>query len=34
MMTRIYAYSFENKDKLKEYLQFLEDAKKRDHRIL
>ncbi len=34
MMTRIYAYAFENKEKLKEYLNFLEEAKKRDHRIL
>ncbi len=34
MMTRIYGYAFENKDKLKEYLNFLEEAQKRDHRIL
>jgi threonyl-tRNA synthetase len=34
MMTRIYAYAFETKEELKEYLNFLEEAKKRDHRIL
>ncbi len=34
MMTRIYAYAFEKKDELKEYLAFLEEAKKRDHRVL
>lgn len=34
MMTRIYAYSFENRDKLKDYMNFLEEARKRDHRVL
>ncbi len=34
MMTRIYWYAFLNKDELKEYMNFLEDAKKRDHRLL
>ena len=34
MLTRIYGYAFENEEKLQEYLQFLEEAKKRDHRIL
>ncbi len=32
MLTRIYAYAFENKNKLKDHLNFLEEAKKRDHR--
>ena len=34
MMTRLYAYAFETKEELKEYLHFLEEAKKRDHRVL
>ena len=34
MMTRLYSYAFENKEGLKKYLNFLEEAKKRDHRIL
>ncbi len=34
MLTRIYGVAFENKKKLKEYLQLLEEAKKRDHRKL
>jgi threonyl-tRNA synthetase len=34
MLTRIYGLAFENKEKLEEYLKFLEEAKKRDHRIL
>lgn len=34
MMTRIYANAFENKEKLKEYITLMEEAKKRDHRIL
>ncbi len=34
MLTRIYWLAFENKEKLQEYLKFLEEAKKRDHRIL
>ena len=34
MLTRIYGIAFENENKLKEYLTKLEEAKKRDHRIL
>lgn len=34
MLTRIYAVSYPNKDLLKKYLKFLEDAKRRDHRKL
>jgi threonyl-tRNA synthetase len=34
MMTRLYAYAFETKEELKKYLELLEEAKKRDHRIL
>ena len=34
MLTRIYATAFAKKDELEEYLQKLEDAKKRDHRKL
>jgi len=34
MMTRLYAYAFETKEGLKEYLNFLEEARKRDHRVL
>ncbi|MBP7848586.1 hypothetical protein KA013_05295 [Patescibacteria group bacterium] len=34
MMTRIYGLAFENKELLKEYQTQLEEAKKRDHRIL
>jgi len=34
MLTRIYGVAFENKKKLKEYLNLLEEAKKRDHRKL
>jgi len=34
MMTRIYAYGFETKQDLKDYIDFLEEAKKRDHRVL
>ncbi len=33
-LTRIYAYAFDNKDELDKYLKMLEEAKKRDHRIL
>lgn len=33
-MTRIYGLAFESKDKLKEYQTMMEEAKKRDHRIL
>lgn len=34
MLTRIYGISFPSKDELKNYLHFLEEAKKRDHRLL
>lgn len=34
MMTRIYGLAFENKDAMKEYLVMMEEAKKRDHRVL
>ncbi len=34
MLTRIYAISFPDRKQLKEYLTFLEEAKKRDHKIL
>jgi threonyl-tRNA synthetase len=34
MMMRLYAYAFETKEELKDYLELLEEAKKRDHRIL
>lgn len=34
MLTRIYGISFPNKEELKNYLQMLEEAKKRDHRVL
>ncbi|MBI5272742.1 MAG: threonine--tRNA ligase [Chlamydiia bacterium] len=34
MLTRIYAISFPDKKKLKEYLELLEEAKKRDHKAL
>lgn len=34
MMTRIYALAFEDKEALKKYIEFLEEAKKRDHRRL
>ena len=34
MMTRIYGYAFDKKDELKKYVNFLEEAKKRDHRVL
>jgi threonyl-tRNA synthetase len=34
MLTRIYAISFPDRKRLKEYLEFLEEAKKRDHKIL
>jgi threonyl-tRNA synthetase len=33
-LTRIYAYAFEDKENLDKHLSFLEEAKKRDHRIL
>ncbi len=34
MMTRIYGVVFENKEELKEYKAMMEEARKRDHRIL
>lgn len=34
MLTRIYAISFPEKNQLTEYLNFLEEAKKRDHKII
>ncbi len=34
MLTRIYGISFPSKPELKEYLHYLEEAKKRDHRII
>jgi threonyl-tRNA synthetase len=34
MLTRIYAISFPDRKRLKEYLQLLEEAKKRDHKVL
>lgn len=34
MMTRIYGYAFSTKDELKLFLHNLEEAKKRDHRVL
>jgi threonyl-tRNA synthetase len=33
-LTRIYGTAFEKKDELEQYLHFLEEAKKRDHRVL
>ncbi len=34
MLTRVYGITFPDKKQLKEYLHFLEEAKKRDHKIL
>jgi len=34
MMTRIYGLAFESKAKLKEHILMMEEAKKRDHRVL
>ncbi len=34
MMTRIYGLAFENKDELKKYTEMMEEAKKRDHRVI
>ena len=34
MLQRIYGVAFTNKEDLKKYLNFLEEAKKRDHRVL
>ncbi|MBL8087749.1 MAG: threonine--tRNA ligase [Chthonomonas sp.] len=33
-LTRIYGTAFESKEELEEYLHFLEEAKRRDHRVL
>lgn len=33
-LTRIYAYAFETSEELKNHLKMLEEAKKRDHRVL
>ena len=34
MLTRIYGAAFESKEELEKHLEFLEEAKKRDHRVL
>jgi threonyl-tRNA synthetase len=34
MLTRIYGYAFDTEQELKDYLVFLEEAKKRDHRVI
>ena len=34
MMTRIYGLAFEDKNALKAYVEMMEEAKKRDHKIL
>ena len=34
MLTRIYGISFPDKKRLKEYVQLLEEAKKRDHKVI
>lgn len=34
MMTRIYGIAFSNKQELKDYQTMIEEAKKRDHRLL
>ncbi len=34
MLTRVYAISFPDKKRLKEYLQIMEEAKKRDHKVI
>ncbi|MFA6255739.1 MAG: threonine--tRNA ligase [Candidatus Absconditabacterales bacterium] len=34
MMTRIYGLAFEDKNALKAYIEMMEEAKKRDHRVL
>ncbi|MBP6910662.1 hypothetical protein KBC03_03600 [Patescibacteria group bacterium] len=33
-MTRIYGLAFESKDALKKYQEMMEEAKRRDHRII
>ena len=34
MLTRIYGTAWETAEQLEEYLELLEEAKKRDHRVL
>lgn len=34
MLTRIYAYAFDTKEELDKHLKMLEEAKKRDHRVI
>lgn len=34
MLTRVYAISFPDRKRLKEYIQLLEEAKKRDHKVI
>ncbi len=34
MMTRVYGLAFEDKNALKEYIEMIEEARKRDHRVL
>lgn len=34
MMTRIYGWAFDTKDNLKAHLAMIEEAKKRDHRVI
>jgi len=34
MLTRVYSYAFDTKEELDDYLKFLEEAKKRDHRVI
>ncbi|MBP7796162.1 MAG: threonine--tRNA ligase [Elusimicrobiales bacterium] len=34
MLTRIYAFAFETKKELNDYIRFLQEAAKRDHRVL
>ena len=34
MLTRVYAYAFDTKQELNDCLKFLEEAKKRDHRVI
>ena len=34
MLTRIYGFAFESREKLDEYIKLLEESKKRDHRLL
>jgi len=34
MMTRIYGLAFEDKNALKAYIEMMEEARKRDHRLI